>query len=74
MMKASPFNFALIGYFISSFLDMFLQDVVGLQGYIEMVNEGWVDRHWGMGLAGLLSVLALYFCLKREIVLMVIKK
>lgn len=55
---------ALAGYVFHTGHSMFMQDVWGLEKYIEVVKLHWVDLHWSVGL----GVMCLgYYILNSEI-------
>lgn len=39
------------GYMMANGHDMFMQDIWGLEKYIEVVKLHWVNLHWTVGLA-----------------------
>lgn len=48
--KAEALKLVALGYMIHLGLDMFHQDLLGLEGYIALVREGWVNLHPIVGL------------------------
>jgi hypothetical protein len=38
------------GFFSYMGVNMFIQDWLGLEGYIAFVERNWADLHWGVGL------------------------
>lgn len=63
-MRAAYWWCFFFGYMFHAGHDMFLQDIWGLEKYIEVVRLHWVDLHWVVGLG--VMILAVFLC-DREI-------
>ena len=54
-----------LGILLASSLSMFMQDWLGLEGYIEFCRNHWVNLHWAIGAIGVvISVKTISFLRK----------
>ncbi len=56
------------GWLSDSGLHMFIQDYLGLEGYIEFAREHWWHIHWMWGASMFTLALMYYFHKRREVV------